>query len=319
MEKHSVTADWDRYWRGTWEAAAHADGGPQDAALGRFWGELFERSLVDDTPRRMLDVAAGNGAVTGFALKLESPALSNYCLDSSTSALLNLQQRYEGVMCVMGDAHRLPFAGEAFDFVASQFGLEYAGEAAFYEAGSLVAAGGTFAAVLHMTDGAIYRECAENHRVLMAIEQEQVVELARKAFAAGFDLNAGNGSVEAFKEAERHFTPAVRALEGLLRSAGRDVAGGLLDQLYRDIAHMYRRMSAYAREDIISWLDGMAVELEAYAGRMQSMVDAAIDEETLQRICEGLVKLGLKIITLEPLTIEAKAEQGAWTLVARRE
>ena len=89
------------------------------------------------------------------------------------------------------------------------------------------------------------------------IRDSELLPLAREAFNAGFDLNAGSGSPAAFKAAEKRFTPAVRALEKLMREMGEAIASGLPRKLYQDLAHMYRRMSAYDRADIIDWVDGM--------------------------------------------------------------
>lgn len=310
--------DWDRYWRGTWEAAAHEDGSPQDAALAAFWQESLSHLPGGDSPLRLLDIAAGNGAVIRYARDACADGVECFALDYSASALKNLRQRYPGVHCMAADALSLPLPPGSFDAVVSQYGIEYAGAEAISAAGELVREGGQLALVLHFWDGAIYRECANNRRVLQAVASLDVLSLARRAFLAGFALNARRGSVEDFKSAERAFTPAVRGLEQLLQREGRDVAGGLPQQLYRDIATMYRQMSAYAEEDVIGWIDGMGRELDAYIGRMQSMVDAAVDEATLEAQCAQLVAMGFEPPRCDRLKISAQALPAAWTLVAQR-
>ena len=38
------TGDWDTYWRGTHENAAHREGGPQEEVLARFWAVAVRKA-----------------------------------------------------------------------------------------------------------------------------------------------------------------------------------------------------------------------------------------------------------------------------------
>ena len=317
----SVGSDWDRYWRGTWEAAAHEDGSPQEAALEDFWRQFFHSvapSDISEVPQTLLDVAAGNGAVIRYARQQLAHPPECFALDYSHSALLNLQSHYPDVYCLAGDARQPALAAASIDLVVSQFGVEYAGATAVEAVAKLVAPGGYLALVLHLHEGAIYRECANNHRALQAVQSLDILELARAAFTAGYAINAGTGSVAAFKQAERAFTPAVRGMEQLLKRFGSQAAGGLLQQLYSDIAEMYQRMSSYSETEVIAWLDGMVVELEAYAGRMLSMVNAAVDEQTFDQLCQRLGEIGFADFHRDKLRVGATSDLAAWTLVAQR-
>ncbi len=308
---------WDTYWRGTREHAAHREGGPQEPVLQAFWATFFAAQLGARATPTLLDLACGHGAVTGHALKV-SPALVPHCSDYSFNALQGLQQRYPGARCIAADAGNTPFADGAFDVVVSQFGVEYAGPGAVFEAARLVAPGGTLGLLLHLAGGAIYRECEYNRDTVRALRELDILSLARGAFDAGFALNAGTGSPDAFKAAERAFTPAVRGLEQLLQSRGAQSAGGLLQQLYQDIAHMYRRMSAYAPDDIRNWLDGMDLELTAYSGRMQSMLDAALSQQAVDATIQRLAAEGFTLSDVSQLRVSAEAQPAAWALVMQR-
>jgi len=308
---------WDTYWRDTRENAAHKEGGAQEALLAQFWRELLTEQLAANPNVRILDLASGNGAVTGFVRQI-SPALAVHCCDYSLYALVELERRHPGNPRVVADAARLPYADASFDLVLSQYGVEYAGPEAIVEAARLLAPGGTLALLVHVFEGAIYRECERNRGVVTAIRELDILNLARSAFAAGFALNAGTGTVEAFKQAERAFTPAVRGLEQLLREAGKGAAGGLPGQLYQDIAHMYRRMSAYEQEDIRNWLQSMTAELEAYEGRMQSMLDAALSRDQMLALQVQLAARGFDDSPLRSLAVSEQGPAAAWALVTRR-
>ena len=311
-------AFWDTYWRGTHENAAHREGGPQEPVLSGFWTDFFRRELALRADPAVLDLACGNGAVTGHARSV-APGLQVYCSDYSLSALLELERRHPGCTCLVADAARLPLAAASFDLVVSQFGLEYAGEAALGEAAALLAPGGVLALLIHVHEGGIYRECELNRDVLRELQALEVLPLARAAFAAGFALNRGECTPETFKQAERAFTPAVRGLEQLLRDRGPAAAGGLPQRLYQDIAHMYRRMSAYEPADILQWLSGMQGELQAYTGRMQSMLDAAWREDRLDAATGKLLARGFRLLQRDQLTVPGHALPAAWRMVLTRE
>jgi SAM-dependent methyltransferase len=317
--ERKVAGDWDVYWRGTHENAAHQEGGPQDVVLAQFWNDIFQRCNVsrEQQPGRLLDLACGNGAVTGFAAQA-APQLRACCVDYSLSAVLELQKRYPLAHCVAADVLCTPFANGSFDMVTSQFGIEYAGVDSVGEAARLVAPGGVLAVILHMQDGGIYRECKQNLQVIDAIGEMRLLPLTRDAFNAGFDVNEGVGSMEAFKEAEKRFTPPVRALEALLAKEGFGVAAGLAQKLYQDIAHMYRRISAYDRADIINWVDGMTGELEAYRGRMSSMMSAALDATAMQKAETLAVAQGLTLSERRSLKMGSDSEAAAWAMICHR-
>lgn len=316
-ESHA-TGFWDTYWRGTHENAAHREGGPQEPILSEFWTDFFRRELAQRVDPAVLDLACGNGAVTGHA-RAVAPGLRVHCSDYSLNALLELQRRHPGCPCLVADAARLPLAAASFDLVVSQFGIEYAGEAALAEAGELLAPGGVMALLIHVREGGIYRECEHNRDVLRELQALNVLPLAQAAFAAGFALNRGQCTPEEFKLAEREFTPAVRGLERLLQDRGPAAAGGLPQQLYQDIAHMYRRMSAYEPDDILQWLAGMNAELTAYTGRMQSMLDAAWGEARLEDAIGTLVAREFRLRQLDQLTVPGHALPAAWRLLLTRD
>ncbi|MEP5765769.1 MAG: class I SAM-dependent methyltransferase [Halieaceae bacterium] len=282
------------------------------------WRDLLRPLLSQRSEVNLLELACGNGELSELALQAAPGKLSCVGVDLAMGALGSLRQRLPTVLAVAADLKQTPFADGSFELVVSQFGVEYAGLPGFQEAARLLRPGGDFAAVVHYRGGAIYRECATNLEVAQAIAAEQVLLKAREAFAAGFALNAGSGSVEAFKSAERSFAPAISFLEQTMQRTGRDVATGLVAQLYRDIAYMYQRMSAHAPEDVFSWIDGMASELEAYTGRMQAMLDASRDASEMESIAALMQAAGLKMESAQELKLGSRQEVAAWSLRARR-
>ena len=208
--------DWDAYWRGMHAAAAYGAGGLHQATLHQFWGDLFSTTCPVTTHPRVLDLACGHGAVARRAIEVAqeiggaAPAVHG--LDFSGAAVAELRRNVPSILGVASDAARTPFRDASFDVVASQFGLEYAGPGAITEAVRLVADKGVFAAVLHMKDGAIYRECALNIEVANEILTGGVLARARSAFSAGFALRDKRGPLSDFQQASEALVPAVRGL-----------------------------------------------------------------------------------------------------------
>lgn len=314
--------DWDVYWRGTQDAALPSSGGAQDKALSVFWTKFFRAEFPRHDGPRLLDAACGNGAVTGVALQIAQAItgteIAVSCMDYSESAIKALEEKYPGVRGVACDATETPFAAGDFDIVASQFGLEYAGETAFDEAARLVAKGGVLVAIVHMKAGAIFDECAESLSAIQSILGSRLVSLARDAFNAGFAVVAGNAPQTKFRDADQSLAPAVESLKETLTQYGPHVAGGMIHRFGTDLGHMYQRIEAYVPQEVSDWLDRTDGELTAYAGRMQSMVNAALGETEIKHLSERLRSKGLAVDTYDKLRMGENARPAAWILVGRR-
>ena len=312
---------WDAFWRGHEKAVGQQDIGARDPAPPHFWERFFQRAFAGKPRASLLDVACGHGAVTGIAVAVARDSgteLEAHCADYSQAAVDEVCKRYPEVGGVACDAVDMPWPDGRFDFVVSQFGIEYAGETAFGEAARLVANGGTLAALAHLAGGAIEAECADNYAVAEALRESRLMPLARHAFEAGFDLIAGRISDEQFQEADKALAPAVEAAKGLLREKGPQAAGGLLVNLYKDIGHMYARMQNYVPEEVFAWFDAMSAELVSYEGRMASMTDHALGESQVEAIGQRLSSLGLDVEPPQVLPLEESGRPGAWILLAKR-
>jgi ubiquinone/menaquinone biosynthesis C-methylase UbiE len=312
---------WDAFWQAHDKAVSQEDVGARDPAPAHFWEAFFQREFSGRPRVSLLDVACGHGAVTRVAVAAARSAgtdLEAHCADYSQAAVDELCKRFPGVEGVACDAADMPWADGRFDYVVSQFGIEYAGETAFAEAARLVADGGTLAALTHIAGGAIHAECADNFGVAQALREAQLMPLARRAFEAGFKLIAGKITDADFQEADRQLAPAVEAAKNILRDKGPQAAGGLLANLYKDIGYMYTRMQNYVPDEVFAWFDGMSAELDSYEGRMASMTRCAMDETQVTAIGGMLAGLGLSVEPPQVLPLEESGKPAAWILVGRR-
>ena len=113
-------------------------------------------------------------------------------------------------------------------------------------------------------------------------------------------------------------TVALKALQQLLARMGPQVAAGLANQLYVDLTQMYTHRSAYAPDDIYAWIDRMAVELDAFRGRMEAMSAAAIDKRGFQGLVTKAPARGLKPRVNRSLAMGPSGRPGAWSLLLER-
>ncbi|MGE0357458.1 MAG: class I SAM-dependent methyltransferase [Burkholderiales bacterium] len=314
---------WDAYWRLAPQAPALSVGGGQDAALSRFWAGVFARGGAGRPARSVLDFACGNGAVTGFAIEAGGDAgggPSLFGADGAPAAIEAFRTRFPGAGAIVAEARRMPFADGAFDIVASQFGIEYAGIGAIEEAARLVAPGGVLAAVLHSRDGAIFRECEHSLQAMERVRASDILAAATEVFRRGAAAVRGRGSQAQFRRAEAKFAAAVTEVDAVLRDHGDAVAGGTVHRIYVDLAHMYGRLAAYDPAEVALWLDRMGGEITAYLGRMSAMVASAVDAEGLERAAGLAVSCGLSVRSKEALVADARDREAsaAWVLVCDR-
>ncbi|MGB7447710.1 MAG: class I SAM-dependent methyltransferase [Ornithinimicrobium sp.] len=94
-------------------------------ALFRQWAEPVLAAAAVTTGDGVLDVACGTGVLARAALGLVGPRGSVTGLDIGSGMLTVAESIEPGVRWVEGEAGRLPFEGDEFDAVVSQFGLMF--------------------------------------------------------------------------------------------------------------------------------------------------------------------------------------------------
>lgn len=317
-------SDWDAYWRNAKSASEHKDGGPKDEMLERFWFQLFEQVFSTiQNQLNMLDIACGYGAVTHIAQTARRSLYNDAGLqitgvDTSVAALQEVRNRHPDTQCVAANGALLPFNNGSFDIVASQFGIEYAGPPAITEAARMVKPGGRIATVLHMLDGGIYKECALNLDAINGIRHSKILKNFAGIFSSAQAIQHGNGTKEQFRQADASFAESVIAVENVLKRWGQGIADGMLFRLYNDIAHMYQRFKGYDPTEVYDWINLMTDELNTFAGRMSSMLDAALDKQGRDQVIADLTAVSFTIRSNEILSMGKAQIPSAWVIVAEK-
>lgn len=315
----SVAADWDKYWHGAREGAAYGNEGVNHPAISAFWQFYFGSAREKFNHPKIVDVASGTGAVLESAWKVYNSAElpEFYCLDTSVWAIHSIRRRFTQVSGYVSDARAIPLASATVDIATSQFGVEYAGLAAMDEMARLVVPGGQIALVLHHKDGSIYKECADGLEAVDKLIACRYIPLALKMFAAGFAISRGADPDE-FKKAARELLPAFKSLEPVMDQYGVEVAGGLIAELYNEVARIQNRLQYHDEAEVLEWLKRMDVELQAYTGRLDSMCRSALDIRAFGRVCDNLTNKGYRLQMAESIKVSNEVLPLAWAIIAEK-
>ena len=308
-------SEWSRYWSGRAgndSSEVYAFQGLEaDEELKDFW-----KGVISDFPKtaRIADLACGAGSVIRHAHALGYSNLTG--VDISPDAIALMQSRYPGVRGVVSNIGSLPFPEDSFDLLVSQFGFEYAGATPSLEAiAPALSKGGRFVGIVHMTEGAIARECRANKAACDALEDTGFIPAAMRVF-------------EAYDTAERTGTDAdKRALSAALedleapRQAIADLAAKKHDLAGHTLSGtqiMFNRRRFYKLEDILDWLQRVKDENLAHAARMQGMVDASLTREQVIDHLGRLKELGFTAREPAAMMQGSPAEPIGWIFDATK-
>lgn len=312
-----VIESWDTYWQGAQASAAYTSGGTSHPLALSFWSDYFADVQNHDGDPTFIDIASGNGGVVECANTAYDGQLPDFtCLDVSASAIHMLKERFPGVHGIVADAAAIPLDSASYDIATSQFGIEYAGLDALGEVTRLIAPGGELALLLHHRGGIIYTQCDASFSAVSEMQAAQFIPNCIAMFEAGFAVVDGNRA--RYGAAGKKIAPAIQAMEAIMARHGTQVADGTIVRLYRDVRDIHARMRHYEPSEVLGWLERMQDEMEAYAGRMASMREVAIDATRFKQVHADLADKGFEILRAEPL---APADQGppiAWALIAKK-
>ena len=315
-DSSQVASNWDTYWHGTGDVGAYSSGGITHPAILAFWDEYFGGVKSKYNIPKIIDIASGNGAVVERALAILGDQQSDFtCLDVSEAAIGNIRDRFPQVNGIVSDACDIPLDSGNFDVATSQFGVEYAGLEAISESARLLASGGQIALLLHIKAGSIHSECVQSLDAITKIKNARFIPHAIDMFDAGFKAVRGADRA-AYESAAKKLAPAIGVLEESMRQYGQHVAGDTINRLYNEVGQIHQRIQHYEPDEVLDWLKIMDSELDAYAGRMSSMSEAAIDKETFEQVCTELRNKGYTVNRAEPLLIPDHDLPLAWVLIA---
>ena len=306
---------WNDYWQNAGRDDQALGGKKQREVLQEHWRTLLRGA---QKPLSILDVASGSGAIFD-AIELPSPTLEVGGLslfvaaDESVAAVKQASSKnlIQGVTC---DASNLPFENQSFDLAVSQFGIEYAGIDAFLEAARLIRPGGTLNFISHYHDGAIFKECKEQSRVLSVILENELFDVAARAILP--TIQQRNVSNKAFvdQKAEEKLRQVALETRDVLTRSPVTSARNLLNRYFNDLIRLSERRLAYKEGEAAQWLSSASDAIHAYFDRMEAMTKAALTSDDVSRLTKMYSELGVELDVPVPIVFSEDGTPGAWHL-----
>ncbi|GAB5382413.1 MAG: hypothetical protein Alis3KO_08820 [Aliiglaciecola sp.] len=266
--------NWSQYWQkesAKGEVFVNKDG-DKHQGLRDFW-----RSKLDNLPAgsRIIDLACGAGSIYA---DLENAANFNlFAADYSQSALEQLVKRMPDVNIKVCSANDLPYEDNMFDGVVSQFGIEYAGVSAFVEAARVLKSKKTLVVLCHFQEGFIDSKNKQELEGAKLVETLNFIPIAKKVTNAFYEAKES-----VIKQAMTEFT----SVEPELAKKVAVATSGVHVHLYNGFKQLFMNRQAYAKEDIIGWLDAMSDEVSTAILRLTDMRNAALSEQQMIDVCD---------------------------------
>lgn len=316
--------DWGNYWRG--RSAQHSGealvgvGIEQNESLKRFWNESFRNKPLDI---KIVDVACGAGSVLKHAQVRGCTDLT--ALDIVPDAIAVIKKNIPNVRGVVSSVTDMPFDSNTFDFVTSQFGFEYAGTEdaimqSMKEVIRILKPSGSFTAITHMRGSVIEKECLAALKQIQLVKSSSFIEVAKNMFKAAEQVRPTD---QTSQDALFSALTAMNQSETQLVNWGRAQTYSnheftkFISFLLSSTRNAFEHRGAIPLGDNLKWLDEMNIEIDAYKGRMESMVSAAISEGTANALMALLRRAGFIANNPIPHYFEGEDMPVAWVLTTQ--
>lgn len=312
-QKSENNQHWDDYWQNAGRDDQALGGKRQQEVLKSHWTHFFE-GVPDNV--KILDIACGSGAIFDHASRLKGlpPSQVLIATDQSPSAVMRAEESHSA-FGVATDASKMPFVSQSMDFIVSQFGIEYAGEAAFRDAARLLKPQGVLHFVCHCHGGAIYEECDTQLEILSAVVECELFEAAANAILPSINQRKDLSAPFADKKAEERLGIAARKVRDVIVNAPETTARALVGRYFNELLRLSERRLAFAASDAEAWLDAALASIMAYRDRMKSMTQAALTSEDISNLAQSYSELGIMLGKPELMFFSDKGKAGAWVLV----
>lgn len=291
---------WDLYWHCDRIASCFDGAGASNygEAVAEGWRTFFA-ALPDRV--RIIDLCTGNGAIALIAAEVgrsEDKAFAITAVDQADidpPAYVTRHGEEMRDVAFLGrtGVEALPFADGSFDVAVSQYGIEYSDtDRSAREAARVLAPGGQARFVVHAAEGIVAsgaKTAIEDADFML--KGADLIGSARCCLDAVRKVESGDGTMAARQRANS----AVASFKTALALAERHIphatdkvmvsnsAGVLLDA--------FQARAKVGFDAALTKVDQVETEILAHRGRLQALVDAALDEAgaaaLAARLCEA--------------------------------
>lgn len=298
------TRMWDQFWSSGRGACCSVHDGVDYAEDFSFpWIEFFADLQDSDS---VLDLCTGNGAVLRAALEQSESAGHSVRLDGVDLSHIEPGET-DGKITFhpQTSVTELPFDDHVFDYVTSQFGIEYAPlEEACRETIRVLKPGGRGRFVVHAKEG-ITAEYAERE---LADLDELIDDIGIFAAAAEainlmcvVERNEGDSSEQLIAEARE----AHARFHECLETIGETWQHRSARDAYRDsgsiLQHTLHNRAAFPVDVLLDKIGETEEAVVLHRDRLNALVGAALSSTECDSLARQLEKLGCTTVTVKPV------------------
>lgn len=275
--------------------------GNKHKALQEFWQHHL---LTFTAGNKLLDIASGAGAIYRCIPNID--VYDAHALDISGDALERLKTDIPSVHTHAQMLTDGSFAKQHFDGVFSQFGIEYLGDSGFSHLPRLLKDGAKCVFLSHLKGGVVDSVTQQSLTGLQLIEQTNFLNLAERV-AEAFQLDQ--------KQEVAHCVDSFMQIEPKVAQYCEKVPSGHHTNLYQGVKTLLSNYNSYEHSVVIKWIDVARKQALENTERLQSMHNAALNQQDIDRLSAMLVKQGLNITSAKPFYLRAGDPPAAWEII----
>lgn len=293
---------WDRYWRCDRIASCFDGAGAHnyDDRIAGGWRAFFQ-SLPQGA--RVLDLCTGNGAAALIAAEVGRTGARDFEIlavdraDIDPPAFVTRHVEDYAAIRFLGktSVEALPLADRCFDAVISQYGIEYADrDFAIAEAVRVLAPGGRIRFVVHAADGVV----AAGARGMIAdadllLDTIDLPGAARNCFerVSSAERDA-HPNEEARHRADESFATFQTALEHTARHIPHASDRVMVKNSGAVLLDTFQRRTRLSLDQLLAKAGEVEAEISAHRGRLQALVEAAVNAKAAEGLADRLSALG---------------------------
>lgn len=282
---------WSRFWdQGFITTFGDSKPNNYDGVVAEFWHEKFVE-LPNDA--RILDIAAGNGAIATMAARIGLDENKNFFVAATDLARIHpeligdertLEARARIDFHGRTPCEKQPFEDHSFDLVTSQFGFEYSDiDATLREVRRVLKKDGRFVAISHHADSKlIVAARLERDIYEMAMDDLDLIGHSRRYFEELGELPDDHAGIAALHRKFRPHAEKVNALVHQFQSRyGDNECAQFIVGTLGFIASTAKNTTQAER---LEALDKARSDFEHHRARLADMVEAALDSDDAERL-----------------------------------
>jgi len=296
--------DWSRYWKHgsltTFIGGEYHTGYSGETA--DFWQACFERQPERAT---LVDLATGNGAVPLIAARISQREDKRFRIigidyaDIRLPTDASIRKQMDAVELIANTPmENTGLEPASVDFISSQFGFEYGNQQQVLdEIDRVLGPSGQLALVLHHPDSAVVAQARrEYQQTQLCINEERLDRKVRDLVRVIGDARTPEqrSQLKFNREAEKYREQINRTMARILQRV-KGENDTQVHQVAQSFLRVFADLSGQSKQQKLDFIENASSEFLAYAGRMQAMSAATLDQAQVDKLIQKLEQRAFRL------------------------